>query len=820
MLRLILLLIGSVLCLISPGSRCNPGRDLHSGSLLSRPIRRGEALTFRLATQQRQTCVIRVIQYEIDVALSATNGEQVRNADSKTLGTERLLVSSLQSQQFEVAVRAASDDSDQGLFTLSVQCYPLRPVDAEIETAEELLYRSVLADRTDDAQSRRIAVADLQRAVILFKQNQDRFGEIQALTQLGVLYQKLAFFEPALEALRRAEPLSDPDQLDSVPVFRNLSTTAGRLGNDNLQQSFHDRARKVLSASRDRRAQALALYYESVKHRIGGQPDLSVREARRSLAIAEEIGNWRISASNLHSLAEALSARGQYNEALTCARSFLELRIRQRDRAGEAAAHFLLGRIFYSSGQADKSIPCFRQALIIREAEGDIGAAVGAAVELSRVEAHRGNLLASRKWLRHARRTEQLIRSQITSAASRARISDELELTRKQVEAKLFGDRSPGSDERAFLFTDQTYGRNILEEQDPPVPQLSHLRRTLVDRNTLLLLYWLGPQPRVWALSAKHLKTYQLNWPEIKDLAGEYQRLVSARATTVTGESLSSWRERVLASDVKAQQVAQELSRTLLAKPLRESAPKRLLIVAPSVLSQIPFDALPDPAHPGHPLFVKFDVMHLPSASAIAAIGNRAPPPREELLVIRSSPLALPFGEREVRHILTHFTSEKVKFAAAGKVPDMLPLLSRYRIVHIQGHGVVNFSEPGASAIDTGMRLAVDDIRRLKLANDLVVLNGCNTASGRPYSAETVISLANAFLQAGVAQVLATVRDVDDEASAELMEHFYTALRRNHMTPSAALAKARLEIAKNPRWSAPWFWAGYAIHGVERHKWH
>jgi CHAT domain-containing protein len=36
---------------------------------------------------------------------------------------------------------------------------------------------------------------------------------------------------------------------------------------------------------------------------------------------------------------------------------------------------------------------------------------------------------------------------------------------------------------------------------------------------------------------------------------------------------------------------------------------------------------------------------------------------------------------------------------------------------------------------------------------------------------------------------------------------------RDHLTPAAALRAAQLEISKTSRWDAPYFWAGFVLHG-------
>lgn len=74
------------------------------------------------------------------------------------------------------------------------------------------------------------------------------------------------------------------------------------------------------------------------------------------------------------------------------------------------------------------------------------------------------------------------------------------------------------------------------------------------------------------------------------------------------------------------------------------------------------------------------------------------------------------------------------------------------------------------------------------------------------------MGLTQAFFVAGAQRVLGSLWPADDEATSILMEHFYRALRASH-SPSSALRVAQTEMAKDPRWSSPYYWAGFSLAG-------
>jgi hypothetical protein len=86
---------------------------------------------------------------------------------------------------------------------------------------------------------------------------------------------------------------------------------------------------------------------------------------------------------------------------------------------------------------------------------------------------------------------------------------------------------------------------------------------------------------------------------------------------------------------------------------------------------------------------------------------------------------------------------------------------------------------------------------------------------------EGLVGLTRGFMYAGAAGVVASLWKVDDDATAELMRHFYEAMFKQGLSPSAALRKAQLELSRQNRWRSPYFWAGFVIQGQysERAAW-
>jgi CHAT domain-containing protein len=69
------------------------------------------------------------------------------------------------------------------------------------------------------------------------------------------------------------------------------------------------------------------------------------------------------------------------------------------------------------------------------------------------------------------------------------------------------------------------------------------------------------------------------------------------------------------------------------------------------------------------------------------------------------------------------------------------------------------------------------------------------------------------FMYAGATRVVASLWNVDDASTKELMEKFYRAMEQEGMRPAAALRAAQVAMWKQQRWRAPYYWAAFQLQG-------
>jgi CHAT domain-containing protein/Flp pilus assembly protein TadD len=619
------------------------------------------------------------------------------------------------------------------------------------------------------------AVAILRRSLELFEEVDDRFGESAALPKLGWTLFKLGDRKAALKVFQRALPLSRASR-------NRRGEAAALLG---IARGEHEHGR--LEAARESVEEALRVVEEL---RQGTD-----RVDLRTSLFSERQDYFDVAVDILLDL-DAHDPGGRYRE--------LAFEVNERSRA-RLLLDVLPGAW---AGRGDRTLSAQRQAHELRER-------VDSAEE----------------------RLQDLERS----------TAGKIELEAAQRELRLALDRLRELDNRQA-------GEAREDGPDRAAPiSLRDLQRQL-DGNTLVLIYDLGDErSHLWAISHKRAETFPLPpRDEIERLAREAHRVLS--------------RSHRRGASNRSARVASSLSEVVLGPVGELLEGQRLVIVADGALHYVPFATLPLPGTGGEPLLTVHEVVSSPSVSVAAWMRERltrrrpsdrtlavlgdpvfsADDPRipEAARAVPAAPLdaalersvralggrrlgRLPFSGHEAEAIVSLLPKAKRLSAlgfAANKELVVSEALGEYRILHFATHAILHPVYPELSGIVLSLfdregrpqdgYLRVHEIQDLDLRAELVVLSACQTALGPIVRGEGLIGLAHGFFRAGAGQVVVSLWPVHDQAAAELMDRFYRGMLERGLGPESALREAQLSMARDPRWSPPYFWGGFVIQGA------
>jgi CHAT domain-containing protein len=400
--------------------------------------------------------------------------------------------------------------------------------------------------------------------------------------------------------------------------------------------------------------------------------------------------------------------------------------------------------------------------------------------------------------------------------------------------------------------------------KEPTSYSLKQIQNVVIDDDqTVLLEYLLGRNASyVWAITRNSVSVWELPGAEV--ITQAVRRVYENVAKEPDAEI-----------DNNLSKATAELANMILRPVASQLTAPRVIVVADGALNYIPFQLLPNPSANDQPLVARYEVINAPSASILGQLRQelqyRPPPPKvlaafgdpvfqsnyAQVKASASSNLTAsvkdneseswrrawrdveltedPFDASVLQPLnYTKFELKNLReiagagafvangFAASREMLGSMDL-SKYAILHFATHGRLDPKQPEQSGfylsmVDVAGRaqdgfISMQDVYRLNAPVDLVVLSACRTGLGKDVRGEGLIGLTRGFMYAGASSVVASLWKVDDEATSELMKHFYANMLQKGMLPAEALRAAQNTLRQNPNWQSPHFWAGFTLQG-------
>ena len=702
------------------------------------------------------------------------------------------------------------------------------------------------------------ALDSFSQALVLLRSAEDPPLEAVILNNIGVLYLNYGPTEKALEYFTRALPLrrSTRDRRGEGITIFNIGLEYSKLGQPARALDYYDQSLLIAREVGDRRQEARVLNRLGLVYLDSGDPQKAFEALNQGVPMARVAGDREAEVTGLSHLARVERATENLSKAKATIEAAIELTEDTRvSVAGQdlRTSYFATTRRLYDflidvlmqmhqrtpdQGYDAEALQISERARarslldLLNEEHVDIRQGVEPALlERERsVQASLSSKIERQMRLLGTKHTEE-------QAAAADKEVQELVAEYRKVQAEI----RAGSPHYAALTQPQTVS-------------LAEIQKEVLDPDTLLLEYALGEDRSfVWAITQDSLTTHVLpNRAEIEAAA----RRVYEGLTSNAGRGKETLDE------------IEVLSRMLLGPLAGQLRRKRLAVVTEGALQYIPFAALFKPSRQSLPLIVEHEIVNLPSVSTLSVLRRemKGRPLSPRLLAVVADPvfdredarvsglrsasvaasvqdnLARSAKEAGLVRFDRLYSSRQEAEAIGALVPKGKKLqaldfdasrktatsveLAQYRIVHFATHGLLNSRHPELSGLVLSLVdaegkpqngfLQAYDIYSLKLGAELVVLSACQTALGKEIRGEGLLGLTRGFMYAGAPRVVASLWNVPDRGTAELMKRFYQSMLAKGLPPAAALRGAQVAMWQDKRWSSPFYWAGFTLQGEWR----
>ncbi|ETR66888.1 MAG: hypothetical protein OMM_12212 [Candidatus Magnetoglobus multicellularis str. Araruama] len=138
-------------------------------------------------------------------------------------------------------------------------------------------------------------------------------------------------------------------------------------------------------------------------------------------------------------------------------------------------------------------------------------------------------------------------------------------------------------------------------------------------------------------------------------------------------------------------------------------------------------------------------------------------------------------------------------------------------MLHLATHGHFGNTPEETFLLTYDGKMPMNTLEHLIKANrfhnpniELLTLSACTTAMGDERAA---LGMAGAAIKAGVKSVIATLWQIDDEISSEIVKHFYNDYIKSDVSKAIALQNAQKKCIQNTKYSHPAYWAPFMLIG-------
>ncbi len=271
----------------------------------------------------------------------------------------------------------------------------------------------------------------------------------------------------------------------------------------------------------------------------------------------------------------------------------------------------------------------------------------------------------------------------------------------------------------------------------------------------------------------------------------------------------------------QVKQKSQAIYQQLLSPIEHNLTAKNLIFIPHQFLNYLPFATL----YNGKQFLLKNHNISSVSSSSIYLTLNKRKQRKLNDIVAFGDPMGslgeLAGARKEVNN-LKSISNKTEMFIGKEASEQAFKNLAQPSLLHYAGHGVFNPEAPQMSYLDLTPsnnedgKLQSHELYWLNLKEtQLVVLSACESAQGKLSGGSEVIGLIRPFFYSGARNVLASLWNVDDDATYQLMNNFYQHYITEGQNERRSLRSAQLKmLGEQSKYQHPYYWAAFQLYGA------
>ncbi len=700
------------------------------------------------------------------------------------------------------------------------------------------------------------------QALIIRREVNDRMGEATTSSNIGLIYAKsdnnqkaLEFYQTSLSILQSIKNRNAENKSIEATTLNNIGRLYSDLGQNQKALDIYNQALPIVRSIGNKTMEATLLHNIGPVYSNLGNPSKALEFYSQALPIWQAVSNRSGQVVTFSNIATSHVAQSNLKLALQNINTAIDLIESLRSELNNDA----LKTSYFKSVQSYYQI----KIEILMQLHQQQPTQGYDATALETVDQSRARVLLELLFQSKINLTAKLSPELLAKekALNQALDSKELQLIQLSNQPNATSKIQALNQEIAKLYADRDDLKNTIRAaspdyanlQYPKTAKLAQLQQQL-DPDTLMLQYSLGDrQSYLWVVSKTDLKTYVL--PKRGDIE----------------KNANEFLQDILAKDIPTQS-AQILTQQILTPAASLLSQKRLVIIPDGILHKVPFAALTLPNSKTYsPLLTQHEITNLPSASTIgilrSTVAQKTRGPKT--IAILADPIFNQNDDRLVKspnlsglenrdQIDTIITNRIKRSGRTGRnldysrlpgtadeangilslVPNVndrtaafgfdanydwitSPKLSQYRYIHLATHGFFDGEKPAFSSIvlssfdqqgrNRKAYLRLPELFNLNLPSELIVLSACETGLGDDVPGEGLVGMTRGLMYAGALRVSTTLWQVDDSATARLMQQFYKSLWQSQKSHAASLRESQLKLWNEG--SSPYFWAAFTLQG-------